>query len=229
MDEPAGQVAVVVDVLRATSVMVTALAHGAREIIACVEIEEARQIAANGGVQPLLCGERLCQPIVGFDLGNSPSDYTPSLVKERSLVMTTTNGTRALAAARNAKRVFAGAFVNLSAVAERLRSEDQVTIVCAGTDGEETEEDILFAGALIDRLGQWEIDVILDDGATDAADQWHSFLNAGGSLVDKLSRSRGGRNLVLAGYLKDIEDCAQVSSLSAVPVMATREPITLRL
>lgn len=223
------QVAVVVDVLRATTVIATALEHRASEVMTCVGIEEARQIAASLAEEPLLCGERFCQPIAGFDLGNSPRDYAPSVVQGRTLVMTTTNGTRAFAAARNATRILAGAFVNRSAVAAALRKESQVTVVCAGTDGEETEEDFLFAGALIARVLELQKGITLDPAAVEAVDGWQTFLSDGMSLAQKLGQSRGGRNLLLAGYLDDIEACANVDSIAAVPFVITRQPITLRV
>ncbi|MGV3483119.1 MAG: 2-phosphosulfolactate phosphatase [Planctomycetaceae bacterium] len=228
IDKDLDQVAVVVDVLRATSVIATALDHGASEVIACVEIDEARRIAAGLSPTRLLCGERLCLPINGFDLGNSPRDYSRAVVQGRQLIMTTTNGTAALAAARNASQVLAAAFVNLSAVARYVLREKQVTIVCAGTDGQETEEDVLFAGALIARIGRSNPGITLSSEGVEAVNAWQAFQSEGISLSSKLSRSRGGRNLVETGYSGDIDICANIDSLTAVPIMVASDPITLR-
>ena len=128
--------AVVVDVLRATSVIGLALDAAAKQILVCSEIEEAHAIAdkhKSGSPSPaLLCGERHCQRIPGFDLGNSPQEYSQAMVGGRTLVMTTTNGTRAIAAAQDCEQVFAGAFVNLSAVVKQLKGTAELVIVCAG-------------------------------------------------------------------------------------------------
>jgi len=223
------EVAVVVDVLRATSVMATALQNRAREVITCMEIDEVWQLGAVDRPRRLLCGERFCKPISGFDLGNSPGDYSVPIVSGKTLVMTTTNGTRALNAARDAKLVYAAAFVNLSAIAKRVKRDERVTIICAGTDGEETDEDILFAGALTAKLIELQgDDVVVDAMARDALDAWLAFLKSGESLADKLAGSLGGRNLVEQGYRADIEACAAIDSVMAVPMMVSRDPITLR-
>jgi 2-phosphosulfolactate phosphatase len=149
----AGGTVVVIDVLRATSTITYALAAGARRVVPCGEIDEARRIAAGlpeGGT--LLGGERGGLAIEGFDLGNSPCEYTLQRVAGRTIVFTTTNGTRAMLHCRQAERVLLGAFVNLGAVVERLRSADRVHLLCAGTEGEISLEDVLAAGAIVNRL-----------------------------------------------------------------------------
>ena len=116
-----GGVAVVIDVLRATSTIVHALAAGAQAIVPCCEVEEARRIAATFPPgKALLGGERRGVMIPGFDLGNSPGDYTAEVVGGRKVVFTTTNGTGALLCAREARRVLTGALSNLGAVVELL-------------------------------------------------------------------------------------------------------------
>lgn len=219
--------AVVVDVLRATSVMATAVEHGAKQVITCLEIEDAVQLAKMLLADTLLCGERHCKPIAGFHLGNSPSDYSQETVSGRTLVMTTTNGTRALNAAATADKVFVGAFVNLSALAEQIVGHSDITIVCAGTDGHETEEDILFAGALALRLRESVPTAECNKAAEEAIALWQAHVVSGESLAERLCRSRGGRNLVDAGYLEDVRYCARTDAVSAVPSMIARQPITL--
>jgi 2-phosphosulfolactate phosphatase len=225
---PGETAAVVIDVLRATSAMATAIQNGADRIIACLEIEEARRTAFDLDVSRLLCGERHCEPIEGFDLGNSPIEYSSNVVARRTIVMTTTNGTRALIAAKNAKSIYAGAFVNLSAVAEKLRGERLVTLVCAGTDAVVTEEDVLFAGALIASLTYNESEITLDATALESLKDWQMFLDEGVPLSDRLAQSRGGRNLISAGYIADVEYCAQVDAVTAVPTAIHRDPMTLQ-
>ena len=144
-----GSVAVVVDVLRATTVMVHALASGCAAVIPCGEIEEARRIAADlPAGSALLAGERHGLPIEGFDLGNSPGEFTPEVCRGKTLVMTTTNGTRAILASLDAERVLVAAFSNFGMTVQWLHAEDRdIHIVCAGTEGEISFEDALLAGA----------------------------------------------------------------------------------
>src|SRR3954469_19810045 len=121
-----GGVAVVVDVLRATTMMVHALAAGCVAVIPCGEIDEARQVAASlPPGEAILAGERQGLPIAGFDLGNSPRSCTPEICRGKTLVMTTTNGTRAILAALDAERVLIGAFPNFAATAQRLHADDR--------------------------------------------------------------------------------------------------------
>src|SRR5947209_4689500 len=133
-----GGVAVVIDVLRATTTMVHALAAGCVCVRPCAEIEEARALAGQMRAgRVLLGGERGGQPLPGFDLGNSPREYTAKVCKGNTIVLTTTNGTRALLRAAEAERVLVAAFVNYSAVCEQLRQDARpVHVVCAGTEGE---------------------------------------------------------------------------------------------
>src|SRR5438094_420445 len=119
-----GGIAVVVDVLRATTTIVHALAAGCTMVRPCAEIDEAQTLAGAMRVgRTLLAGERGGQPLAGLDLGNSPVEFTPKLCKGRVLVLTTSNGTRALVRAAEAERTLVAAFVNYSAVCEHLRQD----------------------------------------------------------------------------------------------------------
>src|SRR3989442_948332 len=148
----AGGLAIVIDVLRATTTIVHALAAGCCAVRPVAEIDEAQIIA--GGMRAgrvLLAGERGGAPLAGFDLGNSPGEFTPKICRGCTVVLTTSNGTRALLRAAEAARTLVGAFVNYSAVCEQLRQDARpVHIVCAGTDGDIALEDTLLAGALVD-------------------------------------------------------------------------------
>jgi 2-phosphosulfolactate phosphatase len=162
----AGGVAVVIDVLRATTTMVQALAAGCPRVLPCATVEAARQVAASlPAGTALLAGERDGLPLPGFDLGNSPLEFTPERCRGRTLVMTTSNGTRALLHAAAAERVLVAAFTNLGAVCEQLRHEMRpVNVLCAGDAGGVALEDALLAGALVGylvRLGE----TVVDDGA----------------------------------------------------------------
>ena len=148
-----GDIAVVVDVLRATTVMVHALAAGCEAILPCGEIDEARELAATlPEATRLLAGERGGLPIDGFDLGNSPSEFTEEVCQGKTLVITTTNGTRAILASLEAERIYIASFNNLRATSQELSlqflkkdHQRSVHIVCSGTEGYISLEDSLLA------------------------------------------------------------------------------------
>lgn len=214
----AGHTAVVLDVLRATTTIVQALAAGAREVIACLEVDEARRLAASFAPgEALLGGERHGRKIEGFDLGNSPSEYTRPRVAGRTIVFTTTNGTKAIHRCRQADSVLLGALVNLSAVAQAVASRTPVAIVCAGTRGQISREDVLAAGAIVDRLSRGAQGCQLNDQAAVARDAWRAVVAAGGDLAAALRASAGGRNLLAEGFPDDILAAAQVDSQTIVP------------
>jgi len=216
----AGRTVVVIDVLRATTTIIHALAAGAAQVVPCLEVDEARLIAA--GEMPgsaVLGGERGGLPIPGFDLGNSPRDYTSGHVGGKSVVFTTTNGTRALIHCKAARRVLVGAFVNLSAVCRELLDEPNVILLCAGTNGHVTREDALFAGAVVNELANGRQSV-LNDQAEIAADAWRSCvrdLTGANPLGQALRASRGGRNLIETGQENDIDLAAQIDKFDLVP------------
>jgi 2-phosphosulfolactate phosphatase len=221
-----GGLAVVIDVLRAATTIVTALAAGARCIRPCAEIDEAQALAAEMRVgRTLLGGERGGTPIPGFDLGNSPRDYTAKMCKGNTVVMTTTNGTRALLRAAEAERVLVAAFVNFSAVCEQLKQDARpVHIVCAGTDEEVSLEDTLLAGALVDCLSQ-ACEVRLNDAARLA---WDCFENHGRCLMGALQVGKGGAALCRMGYDEDVKAAAQVDRYALVPELR-RDPLRVEV
>lgn len=230
--ELAGGVAVVIDVLRATTTIIYALAAGAREVFPCLEIEDAWRLAATlPREQRLLGGERSGVKIEGFDLGNSPAEFTPATVGGKTLIFTTTNGTRAMLHCGQAAELILAAFVNLAAVCQRLQPAiaDQaghVHILCSGTAGTITREDVLLAGAIVDRLAH--ADPELNDSARIAMDAWHGGLAAAGlsgttaaaepaRLAAVLQQSRGGRNLTRLKLEADILDAARIDRFAIVP------------
>ncbi|HEY2838516.1 MAG TPA: 2-phosphosulfolactate phosphatase [Pirellulales bacterium] len=231
----AGQTVVVIDVLRATSVIATALASGATRVIPCLEVDEARRIASQFPAgQVLLGGERHGLPIEGFDLGNSPGDYTPERVGGKTLVFTTTNGTRAMRHCHQAGRVLLGAFVNLRAVISQLVQSESVHLLCAGTNGEITREDVLLAGAITFGLtlpdnpamaGEW-YRCQLNDQARLARDAWQvarppaelPFVEAEPIWLWKaLTATQGGRNLKAIGLERDVTFCSALDRFNVVP------------
>jgi 2-phosphosulfolactate phosphatase len=214
-------------VLRASTTMIAALASGASAVIPCGETDEARACAAaRPHGTALLGGERGGTRITGFDLGNSPLEYTPDVVKDKTVVFTTTNGTRALLRASAARRVIVGAFANLHAVVDVLLKESSPAhIVCAGTDGQITLEDCLCAGAMA-----YEIrralggDEFTSDCTNMAAAMYESLGKSRSSLVESLRNSRGGRNLIELGYDADIDVAARIDTTELVPEFFSDPP-----
>jgi 2-phosphosulfolactate phosphatase len=217
-----GKVTVVIDVLRATTTVIHALDAGAMQVVPCLEIPDAKRIAAELPGQAVLGGEREGLPIPGFDLGNSPAEYTRERVGGKTVVFTTTNGTRAMQRCRNSRRALVAAFVNFSAVCRDLGDEQQVALICAGTDGHVTREDALLAGAIVDDLTRSK-EYELNDQAEIAADAWQTAVRI---MTDRplgimLRDSRGGRNLIETGQEKDIDLAAQIDKFDIVPELDT--------
>lgn len=219
----AGGIAVVIDVLRASTTIATALAHGAAAVRPVAGIEEARELAAVLGAGTLLGGERGGVRIPGFDLGNSPLEYTPDRVAGKTIVITTTNGTAALHACREAREILVGALVNRTAVADEVRrlAGDSVPVhlVCAGTDGEITAEDVLAAGAILDAAAAGSVEA-LDESAREAVAFFRrvaAAVDVQSGLVAEFRRSPGGSNLVDLGMEADLPVAAAIDSLAVVP------------
>jgi 2-phosphosulfolactate phosphatase len=219
-NELAGADVVLIDVLRASTTLTAAIAAGALQVMPCLEIAEARQLARQCSSRgPLLLGgERGGLPIAGFDLGNSPAEYVAERVAGRTLIFTTTNGTRAMMRCMGAGRVLIGCFANLSAVAAKLDGTNRIHLVCAGTDGEVSWEDSLLAGAMVERLGGGTCQ--LNDAALLVMQSWQQvggFNLSAAELAAVLQRGRGGQNLLAIQRLADIEWAAQIDGLDVVP------------
>jgi 2-phosphosulfolactate phosphatase len=222
-DELQGSTCVVIDVLRATTTITYALATGAARVIPCLEVDEAHRLASQVQPRPLLGGERGGVRIKDFDLGNSPSEYAAQRVTGKTLVFTTTNGTKAMQRARQAKRVLLGAFVNFGAVTAALSNVESIQVLCAGTQNQITREDVLLAGAIVDRLGT-AAPSTLNDSARIAQAAWREVARGAESpqqLGEILSRelrdTQGGRNLIHLGLEADLIDCAAIDRFAFAP------------
>jgi len=215
-----GRACIVFDVLRATTTMAAALAAGVEAIHLFDNLDAARAAAAVYDKPRLLCGEAACVAPPGFDLGNSPGQFRASH-HGATMFMCTTNGTRALLAAREAAVLFTGAIVNASAVAQTLRATGRdVTLLCAGTNGEVAMEDVIGAGAVIAALKPDDINDI-------AATALDAFERGRNHLAGVLSETLGGINVRAAGLAEDIEFAAR---LDAVPIVgvAAGDPLVVR-
>lgn len=228
-----GDIAIVVDILRATSVMTSALHAGAEAIYPCLEIEEAKSLARSLPGS-LLCGERQGLMPAGFDLGNSPGDYTKARCKGRPVVMTTTNGTRALIASASAGMVYTVSFGNIGKVMAAVRSAGSaIHLVCSGTDGQISWEDTLACGTLASALGA--VGLQPGNDATRIAislyenELWWLDIAASGpqpALVRVLKQGRGGRRVCEIGLEKDI---IEVARLNDFDILTQLIPAPLRV
>jgi len=209
---------VVIDVIRATSTICQALAAGYRRVLCAAEVEEARAVRDARG-EGVLGGERHAVRIPGFDLGNSPREYVEPAGE--TLVLSTTNGTRAVvAAALRCERVFIASLLNLSAVVEAARAAgEDVVVVCAGVQGTLALDDAFVAGRIVERLG-WE--------RTDAAVAAARLAATWSGAEEAVRASKSGRNLMEnAPELEpDIPFCARESILDVVPrLVALRDGV----
>ena len=225
----AGSTVIVVDLLRASTTICHALHAGATCIIPFLEVVDTNDaVKSYDRCQLVLGGERNGLIIPRFDLGNSPAEYTADQVDGRIVLFTTTNGTRALHHASQAKEVLIGAAVNALAVATAASAAPgRIDILCAGTDGQVTEEDLLAAGALAHRIYQirpkceWKSDA----ATTSAHHVWEELVkaariqgcNESDQLAHRLIATQGGRNLIDIGKADDLPRCAQLDTLAVVP------------
>jgi len=211
-----GKTTVVVDVLRATTTIINALNNGAKEIIPVASVEFAVKVSGGmfGGLT-LLGGERNTKKIEGFALGNSPREYTPEIVNGKSIILYTTNGTKALAKAKFSKNLFAASFSNLSAIAEHMYSlNHDVEILCAGRNNSFSLEDTVCAGKMIAEIIKFKEDVELTDTAKASVALSKSF---GRSILKMLMETEHGQLLIENGFEDDIKFCSKVNNINAIP------------
>lgn len=228
--------AVVIDTLRFTSTVCVALQAGADSVCVAAEVEAARTLASELGIGSLLCGERLCHRIEGFQLGNSPFEYTPAAVAKRALVFSTTNGTRAVTAAEKARQVILASLLNRAAIVDWIVASryERVWFLCAGTDGQIAAEDVLTAGAILSGCQARSSSTFLaNDSATIAVKLFESQRDEFGGVSEKaivklLSEAAGGLNLIQSGYSRDLIAVAQLDTIATVPRNCPEHPTRFR-
>jgi 2-phosphosulfolactate phosphatase len=211
---------VVIDVLRATSTIVTALDNGAAGVVPVRETDEAVTVMRRlGRDRSLLCGERDSRLIEGFDLDNSPASYTRERLAGKTLVLTTTNGTRALVdAARGNAVVYCAALLNRTAIVERLAASDgPALLLCAGSEGAQSFEDTLCAGAIAEALVRRDKHVAITDAARVAMTVYAANAKR---LTTALASGAHAAALVAAGFAADVAACAKIDVSRCVPVYA---------
>jgi 2-phosphosulfolactate phosphatase len=218
-----GRGVVVIDVLRATSTIVTALSAGAKAVVPAATSEEAVRLTANiekDGI--VLAGERRMVKIEGFGLGNSPREMTPEAVRGKTIFLATTNGTPALVAAQGGEPVLVAAALNFSAVAERARllfaERGDLVLICAGREKQFALEDAYTAGRLIKAVKKGARKVVLNDAAQVSLD----LAGQQGGWQDAFDASEAARQLAVAGLGDDVAYCARPDRFHVVPVYAER-------
>lgn len=214
-----GVAAVLIDVIRATTTITAAFGNGCRDVVPALTIEEAREVAGRyPAEQVILAGTRDGVKISGFQLGNSPLEYTRAVVEGKTIVLTSTNGTRALRALDTAAEVAICSFLNVSGVARWLAAKGgQVLVACAGLKDGFSLEDAVCAGMLIDRLKtSFKGDVALRDGGRAAEAIYRAF---GADILAMLRGTDWGRRIEGMGLLEDLKFCSRVDVTLSVPRM----------
>jgi len=213
-----GRAVAVIDIIRATTTITMALHHGCADVIPVRTLGEARAMARKLGTRALLAGERKADKAADFDLGNSPTEYGRERVKGKTIVLTTTNGTRTFQAIAGAQAMIACSFLNATAAARWLaKTRRDILIVCAGIQGRFCLEDAVGSGMLIDRLlGSPDRPIECSDTAK-AAHQL--FLIHQDDLRGMLQDCEWGRHIIRKGFGADLDICAQVDLTDIVPVM----------
>jgi 2-phosphosulfolactate phosphatase len=212
------KIVVVVDILRATTTMVTAFEFGVKSILPVDSVEQCLDFQKMGYIG---AAERGGKIVEGFKLGNSPFDYLNPCFAGKKIVLTTTNGTKTIYSIKDADRIVFGAFVNLGAMAGFLNDQKKdFIIICAGWEGEVNLEDTLFAGALIDKL----IPSFTTEG--DPAMLAHKlFIQSSGNLSEFLEGSSHFRRLQKLDLQKDIDFCLTIDKYETVPELIHGEII----
>ncbi len=213
-----GKACVVIDTLRATSVMVTALNNGCAQIIPVMEVEQAMEIKASmDDGRTILGGERGGLKLTGFDYGNSPLEYTKEAVVGKTLVMTTSNGTQAILKAQGAHTLYMGAMLNATTVAKALmKQKKDVVILCAGTNGRFSIDDCVTAGYIIDRMIKYKgrQTIKLDDLGYVCYELYEQHMDD----LDALVSNAGHYNILKdLGMQDDIDYCLTMDSVNVLP------------
>lgn len=224
-----GKVVAVVDVLRASTTVATALANGARAVVPFQTSDEAvAQSKQLGREDVLLAGEQKMLPIPGFDLGNSPGEFTAEKVRGKTVLLTTTNGSGAVLAVQGARDIVVASYVNFSAVAAMLRtavrSDTDVVILCSGHERRFTLEDAGCAGRYVRAIQKGLNEVATNDGATACALIDRKY---GENIAKLLQDSNHGQALIGAGLGDDLAVCAALDSCAVVPVYSDRQIVPL--
>jgi 2-phosphosulfolactate phosphatase len=222
--ETAGRLVLIVDVLRASTTVATALGNGARTVIPVEGADEvitrSKEFARS---QILLAGEQKMHSIAGFDIGNSPQAFTPAVVEGKTILITTTNGTRTLLGVQNARDIVIASYVNFSAVLALMKvaasSNTDISIICAGEEGVFTLEDSACAGRFVKAIPK-RADIQSNDAAAASVLIEKKY---GDNIAKVFKESAHGQALASAGFGDDLTAAAQVDSYPVVPIYQDRQ------
>jgi 2-phosphosulfolactate phosphatase len=223
--DTAGRLVVIVDVLRASTTVATALGNGAKTVIPLEGADEvitrSKEFARTG---VLLAGEQKMLPIAGFDLGNSPQDFTKKAVEGKTILITTTNGTRTLLGVQGARDIVIASYVNFTAVLAMMklaaRSNTDIAIICAGEEGSFTLEDAACAGRYVRAIPKRADKVIWNDAASASVLIERKY---GDNIEKVFKESSHGQALESAGFGDDLTAAAEVDSYPVVPIWQDRQ------
>jgi 2-phosphosulfolactate phosphatase len=208
-----GKVVVVIDMLRATTVITTAIKNGCKEVIPVVTIDEALELAKGNREKYILGGERRALKIEGFDCSNSPLDYTEEVISGKSFIITTSNGTRAINGCRNAKKLLIGSLINAKAVAKKIvEFGEDVVIVNAGTLGQFSMDDFICSGYIINCIKE-----TMDIELTDIAYTAHHIYKEHEDIISFIKNARHYTVIMELGLEKDLEYCCTKDITEVVP------------
>ncbi|RYE23722.1 MAG: 2-phosphosulfolactate phosphatase [Sphingobacteriaceae bacterium] len=217
-------IAVIIDIFRATSSICYGIENGAEAIIPVAQVEECAAYREKG-LDYLLAAERNGEVVAGFDFGNSPFSYTSEKVAGKTIVLTTTNGTHALHLSIKAKKIVIGSFLNLSALCDWLKAQQEnILLVCAGWKNNFNLEDTLFAGAVVDKLQSDAYQT--DDSSTAANDLFQLAKNDLNTYLQKTAHSERLKKL---GIEEDIKFCLRVDVTTAIPILQGEKLVKLEL
>ncbi|MFZ7103006.1 MAG: 2-phosphosulfolactate phosphatase [Peptococcaceae bacterium] len=206
-------ISVVIDVLRASNTIITALNNGAEKIIPLTEIDPAWELKAKNP-EFLLGGERKSEKIAGFDFGNSPREYDKAKVAGKTIIFTTSNGSKALQKAAPAAEVLVASFANSTALARRLAGRQRdVSVICAGTLATPSLEDTLAAGKIISHIENLH-EYVLNDYAYLALGSYQNYRS---KLLEVVLNSANGRRLRNLGQMEDIKHCVLENITAKIP------------
>jgi 2-phosphosulfolactate phosphatase len=222
--ETTGRLVLIVDVLRASTTVATALGNGARTVIpvegADEVISRSKEFARS---QILLAGEQKMHSIAGFDIGNSPQAFTPPVVEGKTILITTTNGTRTLLGVQNARDIVIASYVNFSAVLALMKvaasSNTDIAIICAGEEGSFTLEDSACAGRFVRSIPK-RADIQTNDAAAASVLIEKKY---GDNIAKVFKESAHGQALASAGFGDDLTAAAQVDAYPVVPIYQDRQ------
>ncbi len=211
-----GKTTVIIDVLRATSTIITAINNGAKEIVPVASVEFAVKVSGGMfGGQTLLGGERNTKKIEGFALGNSPFEYSKEIVNGKSIVFYTTNGTKSIAKAKYSETLLCTSFLNISSVVGYLISlKKDIEIICSGRNNYFSLEDSVCAGMVVTKLQDHFNDIELNDSAKASKILYEQF---GSNILSMLYQSDHGKILIENGFESDLEYCSKVDMLDTIP------------